>query len=170
MDFFNSLSQVAKNRSNFKKWEDNQRNENAQREELAKRRQHTPEELQKAKELGTTIVDVIDVMDNHSENVAENVETAVDPLSQLATLAGLFGLNWLAFKTKSKKDVLGFLNFDSNIRKTEKYQELEKRVAEDLKNTNKPLGMFERITDKKTIRRIQDSELKKELTAFKKSR
>lgn len=169
MDFFNSLSQVTKNRSNFKKWEDNQRNENAQREELAKRRQHTPEELQKAKELGTTIVDVIDVMDNHSENVAENVETAVDPLSQLATLAGLFGLNWLAFKTKSKKDILGFLNFDSNIRKTEKYQELEKRVAEDLKNTNKPLGMFERITDKKTIRRIQDSELKKELTAFKKA-
>lgn len=169
MDFFNSLSQVTKNRSNFKKWEDNQRNENAQREELAKRRQHTPEELQKAKELGTTIVDVIDVMDNHSENVAENVETAVDPLSQLATLAGLFGLNWLAFKTESKKDVLGFLNFDSNIRKTEKYQELEKRVAEDLKNTNKPLGMFERITDKKTIRRIQDSELKKELTAFKKA-
>lgn len=169
MDFFNSLSQVTKNRNNFKKWEDNQRNENAQREELAKRRQHTPEELQKAKELGTTIVDVIDVMDNHSENVAENVETAVDPLSQLATLAGLFGLNWLAFKTKSKKDVLGFLNFDSNIRKTEKYQELEKRVAEDLKNTNKPLGMFERITDKKTIRRIQDSELKKELTAFKKA-
>ena len=169
MDFFNSLSQVAKNRSNFKKWEDNQRNENAQREELAKKRQHTPEELQKAKEFGTTIVDVIDVMDNHSENVAENVETAVDPLSQLATLAGLFGLNWLAFKTKSKKDVLGFLNFDSNIRKTEKYQELEKRVAEDLKNTDKPLGMFERITDKKTIRRIQDSELKKELTAFKKA-
>ena len=169
MDFFNSLSQVAKNRSNFKKWEDNQRNENAQREELAKKRQHTPEELQKAKEFGSTIVDVIDVMDNHSENVAENVETAVDPLSQLATLAGLFGLNWLAFKTKSKKDVLGFLNFDSNIRKTEKYQELEKRVAEDLKNTNKPLGMFERITDKKTIRRIQDSELKNELTAFKKA-
>ena len=169
MDFFNSLSQVAKNRSNFKKWEDNQRNENAQREELAKKRQHTPEELQKAKEFGTTIVDVIDVMDNHSENVAENVETAVDPLSQLATLAGLFGLNWLAFKTKSKKDVLGFLNFDSNIRKTEKYQELEKRVAEDLKNTDKPLGMFERITDKKTIRRIQDSELKNELTAFKKA-
>lgn len=169
MDFFNSLSQVTKNRSNFKKWEDNQRNENAQREELAKRRQHTPEELQKAKELGTTIVDVIDVMDNHSENVAENVETAVDPLSQIATIAGLFGLNWLAFKTKSKKDVLGFLNFDSNIRKTEKYQELEKRVAEDLKNTNKPLGMFERITDKKTIRRIQDPELKQELTAFKKA-
>ena len=169
MDFFNSLSQVAKNRSNFKKWEDNQRNENAQREELAKRRQHTPAELQKAKELGTTIVDVIDVMDNHSENVAENVETAVDPLSQIATIAGLFGLNWLAFKTKSKKDVLGFLNFDSNIRKTEKYQELAQKVEEHLKKTDKPLGKFERITDKKTIRRIQDSELKNELTAFKKA-
>ena len=41
MDFFNSLSQVAKNRNNFKKWEDNQRHENAQREELAKRRNYT---------------------------------------------------------------------------------------------------------------------------------
>lgn len=169
MDFFNSLSQVTKNRSNFKKWEDNQRNENAQREELAKKRQHTPEELQKAKELGTTIVDVIDVMDNHSENVAENVETAVDPLSQLATLAGLFGLNWLAFKTKSKKDLQNILDFNSNIRKTEKYQELAQKVEEHLKKTDKPLGMFERITDKKTIRRIQDPELKKELTAFKKA-
>ena len=169
MDFFNSLSQVAKNRSNFKKWEDNQRNENAQREELAKRRQHTPEELQKAKEYGSTIIDVIDVMDNHSENVAENVETAVDPLSQLATIAGLFGFNWLAFQTKSKKEFLNLLNFNSNIRKTEKYQELARRVEEHLKNTDKPLGIYERITDKRTIRRIQDSELKQELTAFKKA-
>ena len=169
MDFFNSLSQVTKNRSNFKKWEDNQRNENAQREELAKKRQHTPEELQKAKELGTTIVDVIDVMDNHSENVAENVETAVDPLSQIATIAGLFGLNWLAFKTKSKKDLQNILDFNSNIRKTEKYQELAQKVEEHLKKTDKPLGKFERITDKKTIRRIQDPELKQELTAFKKA-
>lgn len=169
MDFFNSLSQVAKNRNNFKRWEENQRNENAQREELARRRQHTSEELQRAKELGNTIVDVIDVMDNHSENVAENVETAVDPLSQLATLAGLFGFNWLAFQTKSKNDFQNLLKFNSNIRKTEKYQELEKRVEEHLKNTDKPLGMFERITDKKTIRRIQDSELKKELLAFKKA-
>lgn len=169
MDFFNSLSQVAKNRNNFKRWEENQRNENAQREELARRRQHTSEELQRAKELGNTIVDVIDVMDNHSENVAENVETAVDPLSQLATLAGLFGFNWLAFQTKSKNDFQNLFKFNSNIRKTEKYQELEKRVEEHLKNTDKPLGMFERITDKKTIRRIQDSELKKELLAFKKA-
>ena len=169
MDFFNSLSQVAKNRNNFKRWEENQRNENAQREELAKKRQHTPEELQKAKEFGNTIVDVIDVMDNHSENVAENVETAIDPLSQLATLAGLFGLNWLAYKTKSKNDFQNLLNFNSNLQKTKKYQELEKRVEEHLKNTDKPLGMFERITDKKAIRRIQDSELKKELLAFKKA-
>lgn len=120
MDFFNSLSQVAKNRNNFKRWEENQRNENAQREELAKKRQHTPEELQKAKEFGNTIVDVIDVMDNHSENVAENVETAIDPLSQLATLAGLFGLNWLAYKTKSKNDFQNLLNFNSNLQKTKK--------------------------------------------------
>lgn len=169
MDFFNSLSQVAKNRNNFKKWEDNQRHENAQREELAKRRQHSPEELQKAKEFGSAIVDVIDVMDNHSENVAENVETAVDPLSQIATVAGLFGFNWLAFKTKSKKDLLELTNFSSNIKKTDKYQNLKNRVTEHLKDTEKPLMWHENITDKGLIRRIQDSELKQELIAFNKA-
>ena len=49
MDFFNSLSQVAKNRNNFKQWENKQHNEEAQREELARRRQYSPTELQKAK-------------------------------------------------------------------------------------------------------------------------
>lgn len=103
MDFFNSLSQVAKNRNNFKKWEDNQRHENAQREELAKRRNYTPEQLQQAKEFGNTIIDVVDVMDNHSESVAENVETAVDPLSSIATMLAFFGGNYLVFQGFSKK-------------------------------------------------------------------
>ena len=35
MDFLNSLSQVAKNQKNFKKWEDNQHDEQPRRRELA---------------------------------------------------------------------------------------------------------------------------------------
>lgn len=56
MDFFNSLSQVAKNKGNFKKWEENQKNEQAQREELYKRRQYSDAEIAKAKALGKTLL------------------------------------------------------------------------------------------------------------------
>ena len=34
MDFFNSLSQIAKNKNNFNKWEENQKQEQAKREAL----------------------------------------------------------------------------------------------------------------------------------------
>ena len=51
MDFFNSLAQVAKNQKNFKTWEDEQSNNNAQRQELAQRRQYTKAELEAAKQL-----------------------------------------------------------------------------------------------------------------------
>ena len=94
MDFLNSLSQVAKNQKNFKRWENEQHDEEAKREELARRRQHTQAELKQAEELGKTIIDVVDIMDNHSENVAENVETAVDPLSSITTMLAFFGGNW----------------------------------------------------------------------------
>ena len=76
MDFFNSLSEVVKNNKNFNRWEQEQRDNEAQRKELYNRRNYTPEEIEAAKQLGERIIDVVDIMDNHSENVAENVETA----------------------------------------------------------------------------------------------
>lgn len=86
MDFFNSLAQVAKNNKNFKTWEEKQNDTQARREELNRRRQYSAEEIESAKQLGERIIDVVDIMDNHSENVAENVETAVQPIVGLAPL------------------------------------------------------------------------------------
>ena len=97
MDFFNSLSQVAQNGENFKKWEQEQRDIEAKREELYKRRNYSPEEIESAKQFGERIIDVVDIMDNHSENVAENVETAVSPVVSLAPVAAtlLTGAYWV---------------------------------------------------------------------------
>ena len=44
MDFFNSLTQVAKNNKNFKQWEEQQADTQAQREELYKRRKYSDAE------------------------------------------------------------------------------------------------------------------------------
>ena len=89
MEFFNSLSQINKNRGNFKKWEENQKDEAAKREELYNRRKYSDEEIARAKALGENIIDVIDIMDNHSESVAENVETATQPLVALSPYLGV---------------------------------------------------------------------------------
>lgn len=87
MGFLNSLYQIGKNNDNFKRWEQDQRDNAVRREELYKQKQHSKEDLEKAKELGKTIIDVVDVMDNHSENVAENVETATAPIVALTPIA-----------------------------------------------------------------------------------
>ena len=153
MDFFNSLSQVAKNRNNFKQWENKQHNEEAQREELAHRRQYSPTELQKAKEYGNTIIDVVDVMDNHSENVAENVETAIDPLSSLATFAAFIGGNWLVGTKSTSKLQNKIYKIKNDAYKSEEYKQLEKRVNEYCSNNNIRTRYYY-ILNKRSIKKI----------------
>ena len=167
MDFFNSLSQVAKNQNNFKKWETHQHDEEAQREELARRRQHTPEELKQAEEFGKTIIDVVDIMDNHSENVAENVETAVDPLSSISTLITFFGGNWLVGKHKSQKLLNKIREIELNAINAEEGQALTKRL-EDYEKLNPQKRWFypDSILRKNHIKRVKDTELKKALLNY----
>lgn len=50
MDFFNSLTQVAKNNKNLKKWEEQQADTQAQREELYKRRKYSDAEIEHARQ------------------------------------------------------------------------------------------------------------------------
>ncbi len=165
MDFFNSLSQVAKNRNNFKRWEENQRNEDTQRKELARRRNYTPEQLQQAKEFGSTIIDVVDVMDNHSESVAENVETAVDPLSSLATMLAFFGGNYLVFQGFSKKQAKALSDFKNSIIDSDEYLKLEEKVDEyHHKNTKANYYTRYGILNKKELKLIKDPDLRKELS------
>ena len=102
MDFFNSLSQVAQNGENFKKWEQEQRDNEAQRKALYERRNYSPEEIEAAKQFGERIIDVVDIMDNHSENVAENVETAVSPVVSL--LKYTTGYSLLSYGILAAKD------------------------------------------------------------------
>lgn len=163
MDFINSLSEVAKNRQNFKKWEEQQKDNQAQREELAKKRQYTQAELQQAKEFGKTIIDVVDIMDNHSENVAENVETAVDPLSSLVTLVTFFGGNWLVGKHSSTKLVNKISDIQHKFRESEEAKVLAKKISEfnEKKGKDKWFDEWD-LLRKDKINRIKDPNLKKE--------
>lgn len=87
MDFFKSLNEVRKNSNQLDRWENQQRDKDAQRKAYQAKHAPTPEELERAKDLGETLINVIDVMDDHSESVAENVETVAEPISILSLIA-----------------------------------------------------------------------------------
>lgn len=165
MDFFNTLSEIRKNKDNFKRWEEEQKDEVAKREELHKRRKHRDEEIARAKALGTKIIDVIDIMDNHSESVAENVETATQPFVASAPFValGVSGVGaWkLAFKPAGKKIAEirhKIINDDNNKKLAE---EIKKNIKPDKNGKKRGFYTYD-FLDKNKIEKIEDLNLKKE--------
>lgn len=163
MDFFNSLSQVAQNGENFKKWEQEQRDNEAQRKALYERRNYSPEEIESAKQFGERIIDVVDIMDNHSENVAENVETAVSPVVSLAPLAAtlLTGAYWVKKIVPQADDEIW------NIKKqicldNEKAQNLAYEITKDIRESrpNKEEFLERYFTSKRKVQQIANPELR----------
>ena len=163
MDFFNSLSQVAQNGENFKKWEQEQRDNEAKRKALYERRNYSPEEIESAKQFGERIIDVVDIMDNHSENVAENVETAVSPVVSLAPVAAtlLTGAYWVKKIVPQADDEIW------NIKKqicldNEKAQKLAYEITEDIRKSrpNKEEFLERYFTSKRIVQQIANPELR----------
>lgn len=167
MDFFNSLSQVAKNRKNLKQWEKNQKDEQARREELYKRRQYSDEEIAKAKALGDNIIDVVDIMDNHSESVAENVETATEPIVAFAPFASILGSGWLVGKFVHNPNQKNIDKIREELINDEKAKDLCNRIF-DFNEKNAKHSYFSEwdLTDKNRIKRIKSSELRAEAMKF----
>ena len=163
MDFFNSLSQVVKNQDNFKKWEQNQKNEQAQRDELYKRRQYSDAELAQAKALGEEIIDIVDIMDNHSESVAENVETATEPLIGIIPFAVLLGSAFLNAKFVHQRNYTKINNTRTNLLKDEKVINLWNKITESLNNKNAYNYKNPRqLTNKRFVKKIPDASLRRE--------
>lgn len=114
MGIINALNQISKNSSNFKRWEAEQENIDSKREKLAKKNPPSKEELAEAKKLGKTIIDVVDIMDQHSEDIAENVETATEvPLGLIP--AGAFLLS----RFFSGKNITGPAKKEANAQRAQ---------------------------------------------------
>jgi len=167
MDFINSLVEVKKNRKNFKKWEENQRDEETRREELAKRRQYTEEQKAAAKAYGEKIIDIVDIMDNHSENVAENVETALEPLASIATLVTFFGGNFFVGKNYSSPLMDKSYEIRTKYYESDKAKDLARRIREfneqlpNAKDRDKWFSEWDLLREKR-VKKIKDPQLKKE--------
>lgn len=170
MNIIRSLNDIRSNKDNFRKWEAEQRLDEAKRDALSKSNPPSSQELKSAKDYGKTIIDVVDIMDQHSEDVAENVEMATAGAFGFLPLAALFGTGYLSLKTifepawekKWKAKELFLKNNNSKIK--ELIEKIEKEHPE-LKNK-----LWERrFLNKEQIEKLKISaELKKEAATIAK--
>ncbi len=140
MGFFSAVGQVISNQKNFRQWEKEDADKQKQREALAKNGIDSAE-LQKAANKGKVIMDVIDIMDTHSEEVAENTETAIMPIAQsfpaLVSLLTMFGTIKFYLMPKSNaydKALQGFMNSDAGIETKNIVEKLRDNIKTQPKN------------------------------------
>lgn len=164
MGFLNTVIEIGKNNKNFKLWEKNQKDNDAQREALHKSNNHSQEELDKAAALGENIINVIDIMDNHSESIAENVETATQLPVAIAPPFAALGSAW----------AYGKFVMDPNYQKVQKIQgeffnqENVQKLYSRLSNEEKIDITRKKFFNKETLKNIKNPTLKKELTELHK--
>ena len=165
MGIFSTVAEVAKNKQNFKNWEEQQKLEQSKRQQLYQNKHYSQKEIENARALGTTIIDAIDVMDNHSESVAENVETATEPLVFMApflgTIAGTIGAFKFAFNPAFAKQQ----SIRKEVLNSDAAKNLYEKVQSDFKNRNKNFSL-EELLNKNKINQIEDFKLKKEAQRF----
>ncbi len=101
-EFFNSISQVKQNWQSYEKWDKEQDNKEARRKELHKTRPVSQKELKEAQKRGKTIINAINVMDEYSENKAEDMEQATQAVGQIPVQIGVSAGMGFGFLLMSK--------------------------------------------------------------------
>ncbi len=142
MDFFNSLNEVRKNSSQLDRWEQQQRDKDAQRKAYQAKHAPTSDEVKRAQELGETLINVIDTMDDHSESVAENVETIAEPISTVSLIASGLLSGYLAWKFGIKPS-------------NKKLKEMEEAFDKDKKN----IEFTEKLNKARTSIKLSNGEI-----------
>ncbi len=103
MSFLSVLFDIKRNKGNFQKWEKAENDNEAKRQKLYEQKPLSPEELKQKQKLADTIIDTITIMDEHSEDVSEDVETITQSVSSISMLTGLLCGGFLSFKLISPK-------------------------------------------------------------------
>ena len=178
MDFFSSLNEVRKNSSQLDRWEQQQRDKDAQRKAYQAKHAPTSDEVQRAKDLGETLINVIDTMDDHSESVAENVETIAEPISTVSLIASGLLSGYLAWKfgikpanKKLKEMEEAFDKDKKNIEFTEKLNKARTSIklndGQILENMH--FRTYELRGKKRNLEEITDSTLRNEALEINKT-
>ncbi len=90
-EILNTLGQVRKNWGNYETWEKEQEILEKKKKEYRKHNPVSAAERAEAEKYGRTIINAINVMDEYSEDKAEDMEQAVQTASIIPVEAGLLG-------------------------------------------------------------------------------
>lgn len=83
MEFFDTLRQVKSNWQPYKVWNIEQQKKEKKNDELRKKYPPTTQELEQAQQYGRTVVDVINTMDQHSIDKAEDASLIVQTYAMI---------------------------------------------------------------------------------------
>ena len=109
--FINSVREVKRNYNVYDNWEQQQADEKAQKEYLAKNLQLPKDKVELTEAKAKTVIRAAEMLDNRSENNCEDMEMCTSVLSMLAVMPLAF-VPLLGLKMKSPKAV-GILNIAS---------------------------------------------------------
>lgn len=114
--FLNSINEVKKNYSKYDDWEQKQADEKAQKLYLAKTLDIPKDKLKLTEEKAKTVIRAAELLDNRSENNAENMEQLTGILSSIAILIPAFGSELLLMQMMKKgKKIPKGLQFASPV-------------------------------------------------------
>lgn len=106
--FLHSINEVRKNYSKFDAWEQQQADERAKKEYLAKTLDIPQDKVELTNKRAQTIIRATEIMDARSEDNCQNMEQVTGILSAIPILTINFGqlpfMNWLDKKIRSKYD------------------------------------------------------------------
>lgn len=98
MSFISVLGDIHANKSKFKAWEREEADKEAKRKALYEKHPLSAQELEKKQKLADTIIDTITIMDQHSEDVSEDVESFTQPITSMSLTAALWLSGMLGIK------------------------------------------------------------------------
>lgn len=164
MDIFKSIGEIHRNQANFKKWEIEQDKVDSKREALANKKPPSPQELENAKRLGKTLIGVVDVMDQHSEDVAESVETAAAIPMSLIPLGMFFGSLFVSSKfvinpadKKNRKIREEFFKENKN-----EFKNVIEKIKSELPDKQKYINVYDIINQNRIEKLKISGEVKQE--------
>jgi len=88
MEFINSIKQINNNKDNYKKWEISQGKRDLQNKELQKIYLPAAEELENARHYGRTVIDNINIMDQHAIDKSEDITLLTRTVTHFVIMAG----------------------------------------------------------------------------------
>ncbi len=139
MGIFNSISNVAKYNKDLTRCEQENNDKKEQRKAYLQLHPATQDELELAKSRGKVVIDIINDMDQHSEDIAENVEEFVSqPMEAFGPFVGLALGSVISYFTLFKKMNSSFKNITN--RKNPVVQEMRQFLSDnytDIKNSVK---------------------------------